>query len=85
MMYRFRMNEAVPPTRCLSQRLTVPLLALRLWPKLGAHVLRGWRKPRPELYSAPGSTQIKPVITGLGLDRSLFEKMGRGGGGGGGG
>lgn len=73
----------VPPTSPLPQRLTIPLLTPRLGPKLRAHVLRDWRRPRPELYSAPGSTQIRPVITGLGLDRALFEKMERGGGGGG--
>lgn len=44
----------------------------------GSACLRGWPSPKPEVYTASGSVQIKTVIIDLGLDSALFEKVGGG-------
>ncbi len=46
----------------------------------GSACLRGWPSPKPEVYTASGSVQIKTVIIDLGLDSALFEKVGEAGG-----
>lgn len=57
------------------ERLTILHPPQPLRPKLGARVLRGWPKTKPQVYTASGSVQIKTVIIDLGLDWALFEKM----------
>lgn len=46
----------------------------------GSACLRGWPSPKPEVYTASGSVQIKTVIIDLGLDSALYEKVGEAGG-----
>lgn len=62
-------------SQCGFQRLTILHPPLPFSAQTGSACLGGWPSPKPEVYTASGSVQIKTAIIDLGLDSALFEKM----------